>query len=206
MEDSGHSSTATLDRNRDHMLFLSTLQEPYYDRLMLIATGSFANMVKAGNLIDHAIKNGGIDIGKSSSKPKRGNFSRKKEREAQTLYQQNNPINLKDTPHTRTTQIINRITQLRVIKCLLWFLITHLPVTTHKQCKHTYLSQTINQAILELTTLRITSPIILDPKNSKTSSGTNFGIIYRIVAPTHPKPTNGSRSTHSYETSISSLV
>ena len=43
------------------ILFLSTLHEPYYDRLMPTATGSFANMVKASNLIDHAIKNGRID-------------------------------------------------------------------------------------------------------------------------------------------------
>ena len=51
------------------MLFLGTLQEPYYDKLMPIATGSFANMVKVGNLIDHAIKNGKIDTSESSSKP-----------------------------------------------------------------------------------------------------------------------------------------
>ena len=50
------------------MLFLSTLQEPYYDRLMPTATENFANMVKACNLIDHAIKNGRIDIGEISSK------------------------------------------------------------------------------------------------------------------------------------------
>ena len=64
------------------MLFLNTLQEPYYDRLMPTATGSFANMIKVGNLVDHAFKNGMIDIGESSSKPKRGNFSKKKEGEA----------------------------------------------------------------------------------------------------------------------------
>ena len=63
------------------MLFLSTLQEPYYDRLMPTATGSFANMVKARNLIDHAIKNGRIDTQESNSMPKRGNFSKKKEGE-----------------------------------------------------------------------------------------------------------------------------
>ena len=56
------------------MLFLGTLQEPYYDRLMPTTTGNFANMVKAGNFIDHAIKNGKIDTGESSSKPKRSNF------------------------------------------------------------------------------------------------------------------------------------
>ena len=59
------------------MLFLGTLQEPYYDKLMPTTTGSFANMVKAGNLIDHVIKNGKIDTGESSSKPKRSNFLRK---------------------------------------------------------------------------------------------------------------------------------
>ena len=59
------------------MLFLSTLQEPNYDKLMPTATRSFANMVKAGNLIDHAIKNGKNDTSESSSKPKRSNFSRK---------------------------------------------------------------------------------------------------------------------------------
>ena len=70
------------------MLFLSTLQESYYDRLMPTATGSFANMVKADNLIDHAIKNGRIDIGENSSRPKKGNFSEKKS-ETQVVYQQN---------------------------------------------------------------------------------------------------------------------
>ena len=59
------------------ILFLSTLQEPYYDMLMPTITGSFANMVKAGNLIDHAIKNGQIDTKESSSKPKKGNFLKK---------------------------------------------------------------------------------------------------------------------------------
>ena len=68
------------------MLFLITLQEPFYDRLMPTTTRSFANMVKAGNLIDHAIKNGRIDTSESSSKPKRDNFSRKKKGETQTLY------------------------------------------------------------------------------------------------------------------------
>ena len=73
------------------MLFLGTLQEPYYDRLMPTTTGSFANMVKTGNLIDHAIKNGKIDTGESSFKPRKGNFPKKKEGETQALYQQNQP-------------------------------------------------------------------------------------------------------------------
>ena len=50
------------------MLFLNTLQEPYYDRLMPTATGSFANMIKADNLVDHTIKNGRIDMGESNSR------------------------------------------------------------------------------------------------------------------------------------------
>ena len=55
---------------------------------MHAATESFANMVKAGNLVDHAIKNGKIDLEESSSKPKRRNFPRKKKGETQVLYQQ----------------------------------------------------------------------------------------------------------------------
>ena len=63
------------------MLFLNTLQEPYYDRLMPTAMGSFPNMIKASNLVDHAIKNGRIDMGESSSRPKKGSFTKKKEGE-----------------------------------------------------------------------------------------------------------------------------
>ena len=48
-------------------------------------------MVKAENLVDHAIKNDKIDLGESSSKPKRGNFSKKKKGETQALYQQSQP-------------------------------------------------------------------------------------------------------------------
>ena len=73
------------------MLFLNTLQEPYYDRLIPTATGSFANMIKVDNLVDHAIKNGRIDMGESSSRLKKGNFTKKKEGETQALYQQNQP-------------------------------------------------------------------------------------------------------------------
>ena len=73
------------------MLFLGTLQKPYYDRLMHTVTGSFANIIKAGNLVDHAIKNGKIDLRESSSKPTRINFPKKKEGETQALYQQSQP-------------------------------------------------------------------------------------------------------------------
>ena len=57
MENGGHTSTTAFIETEIAILFLGTLQEPYYDRLMHAATGSFANMVKAGNLVDHAIKN-----------------------------------------------------------------------------------------------------------------------------------------------------
>ena len=74
------------------MLILNTLQELYYDRLLPSATRSFADMIMAGNLVDHAIKNGKTDVGESSSKSKeRGNFPRKKECETQALFQGNQP-------------------------------------------------------------------------------------------------------------------
>ena len=61
------------------MLFFNTLHEPYYDRLLPSATRNFAYMIMAGNLVDHAIKNGEIDVRESSSKSKgRGNFTKKK--------------------------------------------------------------------------------------------------------------------------------
>ena len=69
------------------MLFLNTLQEPYYDRLLPSAIKNFANMIMAGNLVDHAIKNKKIDVKESSSKSKgRGNITKKKEGETQALF------------------------------------------------------------------------------------------------------------------------
>ena len=45
-------------------------------------------MIMAGNLVNHAIKNGKIDIRESSSISKeKGNFPRKKEGETQALFQ-----------------------------------------------------------------------------------------------------------------------
>ena len=98
------------------MLFMSTLQEPYYDRLIHVATGSFTNMFKVKNLVDHAIKNGRIDIGENSSKPKTGIFQRRKQAKPKPYISRTNPINPGDTPRTKTTQIISHITQLQVIK------------------------------------------------------------------------------------------
>ena len=58
---------------------------------MPTTTGSFAKKVQAGNLIGHAIKNGRIDTQEKSSKPKMGNFLKKKKGETQTVYQQSQP-------------------------------------------------------------------------------------------------------------------
>ena len=149
------------------MLFLSTLQELYYDRLMPMATGSFANMVKAGNLIDHAIKNGRIDTQKSSFRPKRSNFLKKKKGETQALYQQNQPNQSQRYISYQNPRTTNRITQLRVIKPLLWFFTTAVSITRYKLYKHAYLSQTVNQALHGLTILQITSPIIPDPQKQQ---------------------------------------
>ena len=81
-----------LVENEITMLFLNTLQEPYYDRLLPSATRNFADMIMAGNLVDHAFKNGKIDVGESSSKSKgKGNFPRKKKGETQALFQGNQP-------------------------------------------------------------------------------------------------------------------
>ena len=135
------------------MYFLNTLQESYYDRLIPTTTRSFANMVKAGNLIDYAIKNGRIDTQKNSSKPKRGNFSRKKKVKPKHCINRTNPINPEDTPCTKTTRTINRITQLRVIKHLPWLLITHPLLTKHRPYKHANRLQTISQALQGIITL-----------------------------------------------------
>ena len=43
-------------------------------------------MIKANNLINHAIKNDRIDTRESSFKPKKDNFLKKNEGETQALY------------------------------------------------------------------------------------------------------------------------
>ena len=129
------------------MLFLNTLQEPYHDRLMPTATESFANMIKVGNLVDHAIKNGRIDVGESSSKPKRGSFAKKKEGETQALYQQNQPNQSRRYTSNQNHSNYQPHIQLRVIKRLMWFPNIHLPVPKHKLYKLTYLSQAVSQAL-----------------------------------------------------------
>ena len=68
------------------MLFHNTLQEPYYDKLLASPTRNFVDMIMASNLVDHAIKNNKIEADESSTKPKRGNFVKKKEDETQALF------------------------------------------------------------------------------------------------------------------------
>ena len=114
------------------MLFLNTLQEPYYDRLMPTAMGSFANMIRAGNLVDHAIKNGRIDMGEVALDQKRAALERRKKTKPKPYTSKINLTSLEGTPRTKTTRTINRITQLRVIKRLMWFPNIHLPITKHK--------------------------------------------------------------------------
>ena len=66
------------------MLFLNTLQEPYHDELLPSGTRNFADMIMAGNLVDHAIKNDKIKANESSTKPKKDNFMKKKKKEGKT--------------------------------------------------------------------------------------------------------------------------
>ena len=68
------------------MLFLNTLQEPYYNRLLPSVMRNFADMIVVGNLVDHAIKNGKIKAIESSIKPKRGNFVKKEKGETQAFF------------------------------------------------------------------------------------------------------------------------
>ena len=73
------------------MLFLNTLQEPYYDRLLPSVMRNFVDMIMDGNLVDHVVKNNKIEAGESSTKPKRSNFMKKKKGETQALFQENQP-------------------------------------------------------------------------------------------------------------------
>ena len=134
------------------ILFLGTLQEPYYDRLMYAATRSFANMIKVGNVIDHAIKNGKIDLGEVVLNQKGIVFQRRKKAKPKPCTNKTHPINPGDTLHTRTTRITSHTTQLRVIKLLLWLHIIH-PPTKHKPYKHANQFQIANQTPQGIITL-----------------------------------------------------
>ena len=134
---------------------------------MPTATGNFANMVKAGNLIDHAIKNGRIDTQEKSSKPKMGNFLKKKKGETQTVYQQSQPnqsrgytsyqnhSNYKSHYSASSNQTSNVVPQYT------------LSITKHKLYKHAYLSRIVSQALQGLITLQIVSTIIPNLQNQQ---------------------------------------
>ena len=89
------------------MLFLNTLQEPYYDRLLPSVMGNFVDMIMDGNLVDHVVKNNKIEAGESSTKPKRSNFMKKKKGETQALFKKTNPINPEAIPRIRLTPTIH---------------------------------------------------------------------------------------------------
>ena len=94
------------------MLFLNTLQEPYYDRLMPTATESFANMIKVGNLVDHAIKNGRMTWEKAALDQKGVILQKRNKAKPKLCTSKINLTSLAGTLRTRTTRTINRITQL----------------------------------------------------------------------------------------------
>ena len=189
------------------ILFLGTLQESYYNRLMYAVTGSFVNMIKAENVIDHAIKNGKIDLGKSSSKPKRDSLLKKKEGEIQALYQQN-PPNLS----REYASYQNRSNYQPYYSAPSNQVSTMAP----------YFSSPNNQ----VPTIQ-TRPSF--PNSQPNSSGNNYPMInqannssrparparppiepipvtYQIIAQAHSTPTIGSRPNYSHGISISPLV
>ena len=110
MENRAYLSTATPNRIEITMLFLRTLQELYYDRLMPTVIKSSANMVKAGNLIDHAIKNARLILEKVIQSQKCAIFQKRKKVKPKPCTSRTNLINLGGIPHTKTTQTINHIT------------------------------------------------------------------------------------------------
>ena len=124
---------------------------------MYAATRSFANMIKVGNVIDHAIKNGKIDLGESSSKPKRGGLPKKKKGETQAVYKRNP----EDMPRTKIIPIISPITQPRVIWCLPWLPILPLQITKPRPYKHARQFQIANQTLQGIITLQIIRPTII---------------------------------------------
>ena len=64
-----------------------------------------------------------------------------------------NPTNLEGILYTKTTQIISYITQLRVIKLLLWLPTLNPQITKSQLYKHAYLLQTTIQALQKIITL-----------------------------------------------------
>ena len=81
MENRGYLSTADFDRKWGYYVVPKYIEGAILWQVNAHSNESFANMVKASNLNDHAIKNCRIDTGESSSKSKKGNFSKKNEGE-----------------------------------------------------------------------------------------------------------------------------
>ena len=79
---------------------------------MPTTTGSFANMIKASNLVDHAIKNGKIDIGEIALDKNGVVLRRRKKAKPKPYTSKTNLTNLEGTFRTRTTRTTNLITQL----------------------------------------------------------------------------------------------
>ena len=67
-------------------LFLDTLRDPYYDRLVGNALKNFSDMVLSGEMIDNAVKNGRME-----GKEKKESTSRKKEGETQAVFSEHRP-------------------------------------------------------------------------------------------------------------------
>jgi hypothetical protein len=66
------------------ILFVNTLQAPYYDRLVGNASKNFADMVISGEMIENAIKNGKLER-EGTSNTERNKAPRKKEEDVQTM-------------------------------------------------------------------------------------------------------------------------
>ena len=75
----------TLVKKEITMLFLNILQELYYNRLLTSAMRNFTDMIMKGNFVDHTIKNGKIEVGGSSTKPKKRQLCEEKGRRNPSL-------------------------------------------------------------------------------------------------------------------------
>ena len=115
-------------------------------------------MITVGNLIDHAIKKGKIDVGENSSKSKgKGQlYKEKKKTKLKPYFRGIRLVNLRGTIRTRTIQTINLITQFRVIRHLLYSHIICLQITRQLWYKLVCRPQTIKhpplRSITHLTT------------------------------------------------------
>ena len=116
-------------------------------------------MITVGNLIDHAIKKGKIDVEENSSKSngKGQLYKEKKKTKLEPYFRGIRLVNLGGTICTRTIQTINLITQLRVIRHLLYSPIIRLQTAKPPLCKPVCWPQTIKHLRLKLVIPQITS-------------------------------------------------